>query len=415
MKALSVALKDFQIFAKNSGSIFYLLIMPVLFILLFAGLGAAAQSAEDEALPLTVANLDAGSAASADFVRILLEDTRVAVSEVPESQARSDLSRLEISYALFIPPNFSADLAAGEKVQVELILHPRVDQFTADTIKRVIQSAARDMMLMDYLYDSLDQLRIMQAAMPYAERAYTEQRINQQIETQQETAAERPLVTVEQVKPGQSEQDKAANPNLGQSVAVGFAVLFVFLSSQNAAQSLFMEKRLGSFRRLLAAPISKVELMTGKLLPNLVTNLVQIAVMFVLVGLLLLPALGIPALELGADPLGLLLTAVAVGLCSTSLGLLLAAIARTEGQLGGISGGLLWLAGILGGAVIPLFMFPDALLRIARFIPHYWAVQGFYGLILRGATLTQVWPNVLALLGFTAVFFLIGLWRFEFD
>jgi ABC-2 type transport system permease protein len=415
MKALSVALKDFQIFTKDIGSIFYLFIMPVLFIMLFAGLGAASESAGDEAMLLPVVNLDPSGRASGQMVQILMEDDRVEIVEYEEAQARQELSQAEIWYALFIPVNFSSDLSADRKVSVTLVMHPNHDPVGTGTIERVIQSAARDMMLSDYLYDSLDQLRIMQAAMPYAERYYTEKRISLQVEKQKKTAEERPLVAVEQTTPVDTEDEQVEIPNLGQTVSVGFAVLFVFLASQNAAQSIFREKRQGSFRRLLAAPISKLELMSGKLLPNLIMTLVQIAIIFLLVGLVLLPIMSIPALNLSSDPLGLVLTSILAGLCSTSLGLLLAAIARTEGQLGGISGGLLWVAGILGGAVVPLFLFPEFMLQVAKFIPHYWAVQAYYGLILRGETLAQLWPNLLALLGFTVVFFIVGLWRFEFD
>jgi ABC-2 type transport system permease protein len=267
---------------------------------------------------------------------------------------------------------------------------------------------------MDYLYESLDQLRAMQSAMPYADQYINEQRVMDQVETQREIATERPLVSVEQTTPMGSAEEEAQISNLGQSVAVGFAVLFVFLTSQNAAMSIFREKRQGSFRRLMAAPISKVTLMSGKLLPNLIMTLVQIIIIF-LVGIFLLPLMGIPALDLSSDPLGLILTALTVALCSTSLGLLLASIARTQGQLGGISGGLLWVAGVLGGSIIPIFLFPDILKNIAKFVPHYWANQAFYGLILRGETLAVIWPDLLVLLGFTAAFFTIGLWRFDFD
>ena len=104
-----------------------------------------------------------------------------------------------------------------------------------------------------------------------------------------------------------------------------------------------------------------------------------------------------------------------MALCSTSLGILIIGIAKTEGQIGGLSSVLMFVAGILSGSFIPLFLFPEGMVNIVRFLPLYWANQAFYGMAFRGQTLVNLWPNVIAMLVFTVVFFGIGLWRFKFD
>ena len=57
-------------------------------------------------------------------------------------------------------------------------------------------------------------------------------------------------------------------------------VLFVFLTAQTTAQSIYDEKKIGSFRRLLAAPIGKGGLLSGKMLPNFLVVLIQVIVIF---------------------------------------------------------------------------------------------------------------------------------------
>jgi len=42
-------------------------------------------------------------------------------------------------------------------------------------------------------------------------------------------------------------------------------------------------------------------------------------------------------------------------------------------------------------------------------------VQAYQDLIVRGRVLSDITTELLALLLFTAIFFAIGLWRFEFD
>jgi ABC-2 type transport system permease protein len=255
----------------------------------------------------------------------------------------------------------------------------------------------------------------MQALNPQMQQVVTEERIKLQAESQMEQSKDRPLVKVVETTPAAlSDEEQVQIPELGQIAAVGFTVMFVFLAAQNTAQSIFDEKRVGTFRRLMIAPINNYGLLVGKLLPNFILTLVQVVVMFT-VGVLLLPLFGVTPLDLSSDPLGLLLASLAIALCSTSLGILIAAIAKTQGQVGGISNIFLWIAALIGGSMIPSFFLPDLVNSIARFVPHYWANQAYFGLILRGEALAEVWIDILVLLGFTLVFFVVGAWRFDFE
>jgi ABC-2 type transport system permease protein len=178
--------------------------------------------------------------------------------------------------------------------------------------------------------------------------------------------------------------------------------------------SIYTEKKVGSFRRLLAAPMSKGELLGGKMLPNIVTTLIQIAVIFG-VGVLLLPLVGMDAMSMGSDPLAFVILSLLVALCSTSLGLLIAAVARTEAQIGGVSMVALWLMGLVGGAFIPAFLLGDVFSAIGKVVPHYWAILGYHNLLVRGQSLAEIGTELAALAGFTLLFTVIGLWRFKFD
>jgi hypothetical protein len=96
------------------------------------------------------------------------------------------------------------------------------------------------------------------------------------------------------------------------------------------------------------------------------------------------------------------------------LGVLVAAFARTEGQISGLSAVVLW---VLGFAAILLAKMPltPPLDTISQAIPHYWANVAFLDLFLRGQGLADVMPSILALLGFTVAFLAVGLWRFRFN
>ena len=127
--------------------------------------------------------------------------------------------------------------------------------------------------------------------------------------------------------------------------------------------------------------------------------------------ILLLPLLGMDRLTLGNDPLALILVSLAIALCSTSLGLLIAAIARTENQISGIAAVALWVMAAVGGSFIPNFLLGDFLGTVGKVVPHYWANRAYNGLFVRGQGLADIAPELAVLLGFTAVFFIVGLWQ----
>jgi len=52
---------------------------------------------------------------------------------------------------------------------------------------------------------------------------------------------------------------------------------------------------------------------------------------------------------------------------------------------------------------------------IGQVTPHFWAVTGFYDLLTRGQGLASILDSLAALVAFSAAFFLLGAWRFEFE
>ena len=48
-------------------------------------------------------------------------------------------------------------------------------------------------------------------------------------------------------------------------------------------------------------------------------------------------------------------------------------------------------------------------------LPHYWANRALDDIMVRGMMLADVSLALIVLLGFSLVFFFVGLWRFDFD
>jgi len=420
MKALSVAWKDMQIFFKDRGAVIQLFLLPLLFIMVFSGaLTAIGSGGEDTRVPVAVriplaaVDLDGGEAAQA-----LLDGIDAAggvrVNRYEQDRALALLDEHELGHVLTIPANFTTDLADNRQVTLRLVNHPDADAEETKTVQLVIESVALDMSLQRQILASLQQMGDMQANAPQEyQKAFSVERLQAQAREQFERAQTQPLVELVRTFPEQ-QGEREEMPDAAQLAVPGFTIMFVFLTAQTTARSIYDEKKVGSFRRLLAAPMSKASLLAGKMLPNFVTGLIQIGVIFAF-GAIGMRLLGLTPVTLGDHPLVVALVAVLVALCSSGLGTLIAAIARTENQIGGLSAVVLWVMGVLGGSFIPLFYLENFLGPLPQIVPHYWANRAFNDLMIRGLGLADVTVEMAVLLGFTGLFFVVGLWKFDFD
>jgi ABC-2 type transport system permease protein len=418
MNALHIALKDLRILLKDRGAVIQLFLLPLLFIAVFSGALAAIGSIDTGTrtpatlrVSLAAVDLDGGEAAGA-LLHGINAAPGVLVRQYEQDRALALLDENRLARVLTIPAGFTTDLRDGRQVTLHLANHPDADSKETEAVRLAIESVARDMSLQRQILASLQQMGDMQANAPLEyQEAFSAERLQAQARGQFERAGT--LVQLSQTFPSQVGAGEAV-PSAAQLTVPGFTIMFVFLTAQMTARSIYDEKRGGSFRRLLAAPLSKVSLLAGKMLPNLITGLVQTGVIcaFGTIGLRLL---GLTPMTFGNAPLAVALVAVLVVLCSSSFGTLIAAIARTENQVSALSAVVLWVMGVLGGSFIPLFYLESFLGPLPRVVPHYWANRAFNDLMVRGAGLAGVTVEIAVLLGFTVLFFAVGLWRFDFD
>jgi len=278
-----------------------------------------------------------------------------------------------------------------------------------------VEGLSRDLSLQLQLLDGIRRMGEMQSGDPNAEQVFQANKILAQAQSQFDHSRITPLIAVDQQMPTTEEGTKFSL-DLGATAVPGMSVLFVFLAASVVAKNIFEERKIGSLRRLLSAPLTRSDLLLGKMLPIWLLSLVQIVVIFVF-GALAIPLLGMGKLTIGQHPLAWALASMVIALCSTSLGIMISSLAKSEAQIGGLSNALLWVAGFLGGALIPTFLIQQTpmLNVLSRLVPQSWATQAYYDVIARGAGVVDILPSLGMLLLFSAVFFFIGVRRFRFE
>jgi len=414
---LSLAWKDLLVLFKDRNALIGAFLLPIVFIVVWLGVsglsgGGRGGSDETKQLALVVVNNDPAGTSARSLIDGLGRHANIAVTEYAEADARAKLEAREIERMLVIPASFSADIAAGRQGRLRLV-NNSLDRGTNEAVLMAVSGVTRQMSLEEQIVASLERLAAMQQANPSFDPATSAELAVPIAQRQFEASRDRPLVTVVQAQPASLGQDAVEISGVQIGVP-GFAVLFIFLTAQITARSIYDEKKTGTFRRLLAAPLGKWQMLIGKLIPNFVVVLLQVVFLFA-AGIFLLPLMGLDALRLGNDIPALALLVTAIALCCTTLGILIAAIARTEAQIGGIAALVLWVLAFLGGSFIPLFLVNESMATLGQVTPHYWAVTGFYDLLTRGLGMAAVVDSIAVLVGFAAAFFVIGAWRFEFE
>jgi ABC-2 type transport system permease protein len=413
MNALNIAWKDLQIFVRERGQLFYLFLLPFVFIVVFTGVYSAIGDTVEK-IALAVVNLDPGG----EMAQSLMDNAeRVGALEIvlySEDEAQSSTENGDIERYLLIPAGFTQDIAADVQVTLHLINGPDADESQTEAMYTLIDGVAKDLALQSQLIAGFRQMGDMMAGATEESEAFTTDVIVAQAQSQFERARTAPLVGVEQKIPEAILRTREELPNAIDLSVPGFAVFFAFLTAQATATFIFLERKIGTFRRLLAAPMGRAELVGGKMIYGVITTIVQLIVIFG-VSIFVLPLLGSEQMSLGSDPLAFVLLSLMTAICSASLGLLIAAISRTEGQITGIGSVALYVMGLIGGVFIPQQFLGDFLGTLGKFVPHYWAIAGYQDLIVRGLGLADITVELAALAGFSLVFFVVGLWRFRFE
>lgn len=427
---LAITWKDLKILLKDTGGLATLFLMPTMFIFVMTlALGGLFSSGGDNPIEILVVNDDTGTM-GARIVEGLQSTEGFAVetewdgAALTRARAEALIVDQKRSIAVIIPADFSDTIQhsvfnapVGEtpqKARIDLVVDPALSSQFVGPVKGTLTGLSQQALMkyiaprgIDLFLDQID--RAAGAPIPGEDRESLREQAVQSIVGGGDSGS---VLEVVQMQPAGMEIEQF--PNAVQQNVPGWTLFGVFFISQTLATSLLEEKKVGTFRRLLVAPMSRAALLLGKLTPFLIVNLVQIVLMFA-VGVFIIPLAGPPKLELGLHPEALIPISLATSLAATGLGLLIAALAKTAEQIGGLGSLLVVTMAALGGVMVPRFVMPDFMQTVGLITPHAWALTAYQDVLVRGYDVARILPEVAVLMGFAVVFFGVALWRFKWD
>ena len=178
-----------------------------------------------------------------------------------------------------------------------------------------------------------------------------------------------------------------------------FAMFFILFP---LAGNFIKEREEGSMLRLRLISGSQFPVISGKFLFYFGICLLQFVLMTV-VGIFIMPMIGLQQLVLGNNLGGIFLTACSVAMAATGYGLLIAVFFRTPQQALSFGSISVVILAALGGVWVPVYVMPEILQGTSRFSPLNWGLESFNNLFLRDASTLAILPDVFKLISFAIV------------
>lgn len=183
-----------------------------------------------------------------------------------------------------------------------------------------------------------------------------------------------------------------------------FGIFFMVLV---ISESLITERNSGSWTRIKLIQGSLFDIFAGKILFFILLGIIQFYFML-LVGMYLMPLLGLDALVIGTHQGALFLMVSSISLCAASVGILFGMIFNSTNQALPVGAISVVILSAVGGVWVPLEILPPLLSKISYISPLRWSLEGINNILLRNGGLSTILIPSFALVLVSAISLLIS-------
>ena len=189
----------------------------------------------------------------------------------------------------------------------------------------------------------------------------------------------------------------------------GVLAMTMFMSSMmTMGNSIAGERERGELSRLFMTPTNVSSVLTGKIISQVVRELIR-ALVLIIAAMLLFNVM------IKGNLLLLVLVILIAVLCFVGFGMMFSATAKTQEDYIQIVMPVAMPMMFICGVFFPTETMPWILQKIALFLPLTYANDAFRAVMLKGAGLGSIAFDLIVLLAFALLFFIVGIVRFNRD
>jgi ABC-2 type transport system permease protein len=401
-----IALKDLKIFASDRASLFFAIIFPFLFIILFNSLMGGVGS-QDNRVVLNVTTQEAEGGLSYQIIGAietkdeskLSPGAPVIVWDKDYNTDRQAVLDGTLEGFLNFPADFTQSLMAGSSTKLEIFADASATN-TRAALQGLSGAITSQINANVAIINASAQLLAQNGATP-EEIQTAIQKIQSEVFTGGDSEGAKSYLTFTTESVGNVEAQNPAN-----WVIPGYLVMFVFMAAATSAPDIVKERKNNTLERLFSTSVKRESILGGIYTGIAAKGLIQIIIFWVF-GILVFHV------DMGLSPLAVIILSLLMVIMSSAFAVMLATLANTIRSASSLAVITSLVLAPLGGCWWPLFLYPEWLQNIAKISPHAWATDGFEKLMVFGANFGDAVPAMLALLVFTVIFGGIAIWQFR--
>ncbi|MGB8955525.1 MAG: ABC transporter permease [Tumebacillaceae bacterium] len=410
MKIWAIAWKDMRIRMRDRKGIIMLILMPLILTLILGSALSGVFNEEANSLPemkIAVTNGDSGDIGK-QFVEQVLQgeglQDRITLVTFDGMQAVSDeVANGRADAGVVIPAGFSGAIRQGQATAIRVFEDPGkalkaqiVRSMAAAFTERIsVVSAASKTVITDLAKSMAVPVNGTPGATadPQAEIS----KMAAQVVAEVQGTATAPQVGVKQEPVG----EKAVSAQ--QYYAVAMAVMFLLFNGSIGAKSILEERANETLSRMIATPTSRAEILLGKFVGTTLFTMLQFIVLLAATRFTF-------GIDWGSDTVQILVLGAMYTIAVSGLAMVVASVLKSAQSADVVTAVGVQILSVLGGSMLPLSAFPDALHKVAMFTPNAWALSSFID-IISGTTWTALLQPLGVLFAIGTVSLALGTWR----
>ena len=372
---IGIAVKDIKTFFRERGTIFWTIAFPVLIMLLFTAIfgrdipfNANVGVVDNDQTPttksiITALNSIGNSTVNGAGLFMIKEYAN-------KTEALKELNATKIRAVLTIPRNFTQNLLltldplSRQNASVSLVVDG-----TSPDVARLVRDGIRT--FFSEYYKGF-----------YSQALHTDY-------TEPITVNEDPSIIGKEI-------------GYKENIVPGMLTYPLLFSSMVVATgAIVFEREKGTLKKIRASPIRPLNVLFGKTLAALFQTAISILVMAVLAAVLLGPNLNwnvpllLPTFFLGS-------------MNGIAIGLIISCIGRAPQEASNAATTMAVVLQFFTGMYFPFDYLPTYLQQIGRFIPMTYAAQALRDIMIRNATITDLFVPIATLSATAAILYLVG-------
>lgn len=405
-KLRATLIKDIRILSRDKVGLTFMFLMPVILVIVITSLQAGTYELVNEnKMELVICNRDKGELGK-QFVQALSKAGLSAITDIPahfsDEQVANEMHKKDALIAIDIPADFSLKLTekansiaskalsdiSTDSAQTNFVLgesvklyyNPVLQQSYLKSINGALLSAlelVQGKQILNTIYSSLNDSKLPASL----EQEILDSKIN-----------------IDEIPVSKSGNKNV--PNATQHNIPAWTIFAMFFVVTSLGSGVVREKLSGSFIRLKTLPTNYLLSLFSKQITYVGVCLVQVMVIFSL-GVWLFPIIGLPALHIPANGIGLLLISLLSGWCAVSYAICIGVYAKSQEQANGFGAVSIVILAALGGVLVPGFAMPDSFRILMQLSPLHWCLEAYYELFLEDGSFTDILRTILPILFIT--------------